>query len=135
MLSNLFSLFQFWSKFVPLVEQELFTIPEHLSSPPVFSGVRVVRSLVFCVVFCIVVVRYLSFCHCLFWSLCCLFFFDLWILITLLVSSSSFYVNYLSPSELFLVSDWATHSQCVIFVSGLHTIVLFSVSCLMMGQW
>jgi hypothetical protein len=27
------------------VEQELLTIPEHLSSPPVFSGVRVIRSL------------------------------------------------------------------------------------------
>jgi hypothetical protein len=32
---------------VPLVEQELHTLPEHLSSPPVFSGVRVTRSLVF----------------------------------------------------------------------------------------
>jgi hypothetical protein len=34
------------------VEQELLTLPEHLSSPPVFSGVRVTRSLVFSVVFC-----------------------------------------------------------------------------------
>jgi hypothetical protein len=32
---------------VSLVEQELHTLPEHLSSPPVFSGVRVTRSLVF----------------------------------------------------------------------------------------
>jgi hypothetical protein len=31
---------------VPLVEQELLTIPEHLSSPPIFSGFRVTRSLV-----------------------------------------------------------------------------------------
>jgi hypothetical protein len=32
---------------VPLVEQELLTLPERdLSSPPVFSGVRVTRSLV-----------------------------------------------------------------------------------------
>jgi hypothetical protein len=31
---------------VPQVEQELLTLPEHLSSPPVFSGVRVTRSLV-----------------------------------------------------------------------------------------
>jgi hypothetical protein len=29
-----------------LVEQELLTLLEHLSSPPVFSGVRVTRSLV-----------------------------------------------------------------------------------------
>ena len=32
--------------FVPLAEQELLTLPEHLSSPPVFRGVRVTRSLV-----------------------------------------------------------------------------------------
>ena len=31
---------------VPLVEQELLTLPEHLSPPPVFSVVRVTRSLV-----------------------------------------------------------------------------------------
>jgi len=42
-----------------LVKQELPTLPEHLSSPPVFSEVRVARSLVFCVVF---VDRCLSFC-------------------------------------------------------------------------
>jgi len=31
---------------------ELPTLPEHLSSPSVFSGVRVTRSLVLCVMFC-----------------------------------------------------------------------------------
>ena len=36
---------------VSLVEQELSTFPEHLSSPPVFSGVCVTRSLVLCVCF------------------------------------------------------------------------------------
>jgi hypothetical protein len=40
------------------VEQELHCFPEHMSSPPVFSGVRVTRSLVLCVCF---VDRYLSF--------------------------------------------------------------------------
>jgi hypothetical protein len=44
---------------VPLVEQELLTLPEHLSSPPVFCGVRVTRSLVLYVCF---VDRCLSFC-------------------------------------------------------------------------
>ena len=33
------------TRWVPLVEQELLTLPEHLTSPPVFSGVRVTRSL------------------------------------------------------------------------------------------
>jgi hypothetical protein len=42
-----------------LVEKELLTLPEHLSSPPVFSEVRVTRSSVLCVCF---VDRCLSFC-------------------------------------------------------------------------
>jgi len=42
-----------------LVEQELLTLPGHLSSPPVFSGVRVSRSLVLYVCF---VDLCLSFC-------------------------------------------------------------------------
>jgi len=33
------------------VERELFTLPEHLRSHPVISGVRAEQSLVFCVVF------------------------------------------------------------------------------------
>jgi hypothetical protein len=36
---------------VPLVEQELPILPEHLSSPPVLSGVRVTRSLILYVCF------------------------------------------------------------------------------------
>jgi len=68
---------------VPFVEQELLILPEHLSSPPVFSGVPITRSLVLCVCF---VDRCLSF---FFWPLCCLFFFDIQILITPLLSSNS----------------------------------------------
>ena len=34
---------------VPLVEQELLTLPEHVISPPVFRGVRVTRFAVLCV--------------------------------------------------------------------------------------
>jgi hypothetical protein len=36
---------------VSLVDQELLTLPEHMSSPPFFSGVRVTRSLALCVCF------------------------------------------------------------------------------------
>ena len=36
---------------VPLVEQKLLTLPMHMISPPVFSGVRVTRSLVLWVCF------------------------------------------------------------------------------------
>ena len=56
--------------------------------PPVFSGIRVTWSLVLCV--CFVDRRCLSF-----WPLCCLFFFDLRILITPLVSSNSSSYNIL----------------------------------------
>ena len=42
-----------------LVEQELLALPEHVSSPPVFSGIRVTRSLVLSVCF---VDSCLSFC-------------------------------------------------------------------------
>jgi hypothetical protein len=48
---------------VSLVEQELLILPENLHSPPVFSGIRVIRSLVLCVCF---VNRSLSFCTCSF---------------------------------------------------------------------
>jgi hypothetical protein len=44
---------------VPLVKQELCTLPEHLSSPLVFSGVLVTRFLVLCAFF---LDRCLSFC-------------------------------------------------------------------------
>ena len=55
---------------VPLVEQKLLTLPEHLSSPPVFSGIHVTQSSVLCVCF---VDRCLFFCtftfgHCVVFS-------------------------------------------------------------------
>jgi hypothetical protein len=68
------------------VEQEMLTLPGHMSSPPVCSGVRVTRSLVFYVVFCISLFVPLSF---FFWPLCCLSF-DFRILITPLVSYKLF---------------------------------------------
>jgi uncharacterized RDD family membrane protein YckC len=37
---------------VPVVEQELPTLPEHLNVPPVLIGVRVTRSLMLYVLFC-----------------------------------------------------------------------------------
>ena len=59
------------------MEQELFILPEHLSSPPVFSFMCMFcRSLFFLLYF-------------FFWPLCCLFFFDIRIMIIPLVSSNS----------------------------------------------
>jgi hypothetical protein len=56
-----------WAPRVPLVKQELSILPEQPSSPPVFSLVRFVQSLVFCVVFCksLLVYLYFSFGHCI----------------------------------------------------------------------
>jgi hypothetical protein len=50
---------------------------------PCFSGVRVTRSLVFCVIF---VDRFVSFCPFFFWPLCCLFFCLLAIVLSVLLS-------------------------------------------------
>jgi hypothetical protein len=62
---------------------QLLTLPKHPSSPPFFSGVPVAWSLVFYVMFCrsLFVLFLLA-------KLCCLSFFDLWLLINPLVSSN-----------------------------------------------
>ena len=82
---------------MPLMEQQLLSLPEHLSSPPGFSGVRVTRSLVLFVLFCRSLFGLLYF---FIWPLFYLLFSDLRILITLLVSSNS------SVFLLFTVSDY-----------------------------
>jgi hypothetical protein len=66
---------------VPLVGQEPFTLPEHLSAP---AGVRVTRSLVLCLILCRSLFDFLSL---FIWSFCCLSC-DLRILITSLVYCS-----------------------------------------------
>ena len=47
---------------VPHGEQELLTLPEHLISSPIFGGVHVERSIVFCVVLCVFVLLSFFFC-------------------------------------------------------------------------
>jgi hypothetical protein len=92
---------------VSLVEQELLTLQEHLSSPPVFSGVRVTRSLVLCVCF---VDRCLSFCifsfgHC---AVCSSSIYGFWLPLWYLQTLLLFYLwisfitntNYLSKNVL-----------------------------------
>jgi hypothetical protein len=73
---------------VPLMEQELLNLPEHLSSPTVFSEVRVAQSLVFCVVLCRSFLSFcpLSFCYCVFCPSIYRFWLPLWYLQTLLTS-------------------------------------------------
>jgi hypothetical protein len=70
---------------VPLVEQELRTLLEYLSSPPVLVGFCCLIFSFNCNVLKIVVCLFVLFL----WPLCCLFFFDMQIMIVPLVSSNS----------------------------------------------
>ena len=49
---------------MPIVKQDLPTLPKHLNSPPVFCEVCVVQSSVFCVVFCRSLFSFSLFDHC-----------------------------------------------------------------------
>ena len=97
---------------VSLVERELLPLPEHLNSSPVFSGVGVTRSLVFCVMFCRSLLVLLYF---FFWSLCCLSF-DLQILITSLWYLVAIVLSFLRFTD----SDYlplVSFGHCVVFPS------------------
>ena len=62
-----FALFVFGQQFVP---NELLTLPDHLSLPPVYSWIRATRSLVLCVCFldrCLSLCSF-SFGQCVVWS-------------------------------------------------------------------
>jgi hypothetical protein len=83
---------------VPLVEQELLTLLEHLSSPPVFSRVRVTRSLALCVCF---VDRCLSFCpfsfgHCV---VCSSLIYGFWLLLWYLLTCGTLYAKWDGTSQ------------------------------------
>ena len=102
---------------VSRVEQKLLTLPKHMCSPLVLSGVRGARSLVVCVVVCKSLFVLLSLFCC---PLCCLFFFiygfwlPLWYLQTLQHNKSlwnllywhclSFFYSNATPKPICLLS-------------------------------
>jgi hypothetical protein len=89
---------------VSLVEQELFTLPEHLISSPVISGVRLTRSLAWCVCFVDFCLFFFIF---YFWLLRWLFFFNIRILITPLTSSKSLsYFSFSFIQTLYIYIYW-----------------------------
>ena len=96
------------SQLVCILDQELLILAEHPNVSPVFSGVRVAWSLVFCAVLC----RSL-FVHFL-WQYCCLSFLDLRILIIPLVSSNSSYDN--SIIHTFVKADVLSVLICVLYL-------------------
>jgi hypothetical protein len=71
---------------VPLAKQEMYILPEYLSTTQVFIGVDIAQSVVFCLVFCRSLFFLLFFFY---WSLYCQSFFDLRLLITLWYLQSS----------------------------------------------
>jgi hypothetical protein len=71
---------------IPLVEPELLTLPEHLSSPPVFNWVSWYSIFSFLCLLCRSLFVLLSF----FFGYCVVCFFELRILTTPMVSSNSF---------------------------------------------
>jgi hypothetical protein len=79
---------------VYFVVQELLTLPEHMSSPPGFSEVRVTRSLVLCVMFC----RSLFVLFPLTIVLSILFFDLRFLIVTFVSPSSSYIINNLKKS-------------------------------------
>jgi len=98
---------------MPLVEQELLILPEHLSSPPVFSGVRVTRSLA---LYVCCVDRCLSFCTFSFGH--CVLFFDIRFLIAPLVSSN---YSYMKEN-----SCYAVMNVCVVNKYGIILLLTFA---------
>jgi len=114
------------------MEQELLTLPEHMSSPPVFNAVRVTRSLLLCVCF---VYRCLSFCPFSFGVVCSSiygFCLPLWYLQTLLttrnkrhhgacISSTTHLVNLIAFNDLQL-AQLEKLSFLIIFFINLSTL-------------
>ena len=95
------------------MEQELLILPEHLSSPPVFSGARVTRSVVLYVSyedhrlsFCI-----FSFGHCVVWSSSIYgFWLPLWYLQALRVYLSCIYSICIDWLKFAMHCHWAKYS-------------------------
>ena len=76
---------------VPLAEQELLTLPEHMRSPPDFQWGSCYSIFSFICMFCGSLFVLLYF---FFWPLCCMFFFDIRILIAPLVSSNNSQITF-----------------------------------------
>ena len=106
-LSSFMTYHQIFSKSNTAGATSVAGTKDHLSSPPVFSRVHVVQSVVFCVVFYQSSSVFLSF---FFWSLFCLFSVELLFLITPLVSSNLSWTYWTYPTEI-----WFNNKLIVFF--------------------
>ena len=104
------------TRLVPHLEQELPTLPEHLGVSPVFSGVRVARSLIFCIMFSRSLFVLLPF---LFWTLRCLsfqingFWLPLWCLQTFIFSWWYMYAVFVCVCGLFFLVFPIRHKSVI----------------------
>ena len=106
---------------MPLVEQELLSLPEHISSAPVYSGVRVTRPLDLCVCFVDHCLSFYPFSsgHCVVCSSSIYgFWLPLWYLQTLLLSSCNklaanieVYISQLTHLEFLLMLKYNINSS------------------------
>ena len=111
------------------LEQELLTLPEDLSSPPVFSGVRVTRSLVLCVCF---VDRCLSFCafsfgHCI---VCFSSIYGFWLPLCYLQTLLLIYSQYFLSLQLNLLSMGCRTPGMVHLRKLITSLRLFPLMCI-----
>jgi hypothetical protein len=86
---------------MPLLVQELFTLPDHMSSSSFFSGVGNSQSLTFCVKIC----RLLFVFFLIFWQIFFLSFIDLRLMITLLIFSNMSYY-YICYIQYLISTNW-----------------------------
>ena len=114
------------------MEQELATLPEHLSSPPVFSGVHVTRSLALCVcfIYCCLFFCPCSFGHCVVCSFSIYdsdYPFGIFKLFLLLIIVLSVLFRYMNSDYLPLVSSNSSYfrSLCCLFFFDLRILITF----------
>ena len=91
------------------------------TSPLFFSGVRVARSLVFCVVFCKSLFVLFSLDHCI---VCTSF--NLWLLITPLISSNYSYKIFLNTSTIFIQFSFEFAELLIILISDVFHVFKWS---------
>ena len=116
------------------VGQELLTLLEHLSSLPVFNGVRVAWSLVFCVVFCTsLFVCSFSFGHCIVCSLRIVIPF--WLVFSATPSSPSSYLQtVLLHHSLSFYRFSFGHKPVSCFFNACTNDFYFPVYCILIGR-
>ena len=115
------------------VEEELPTLPEHLTSSLVFSRVRVARSLIFCVMFCRSLFVIFLFSHCIICTLIYGLWLPLWYLQTFLIPFKQNYINgriitFAVPKSVVRRGTSSTWLSCTSSLNPIKIIQLLNIS-------